>query len=384
MNIGIDVKTLSKRYTGIAVYVHEMIKYFNEIDHNNQYYLYSNKKLELDFELGTNFHVRLYKAITGSIGVMYQLSPLLKRDKIDVFWGPEHCLVCGKQPFKQVVTIHDLSVLHNSKVGTRYNAILQRVMTIPSCRRADKVIAISKSTASDVISSIGINKDKVVVIYNGDSPYTGKSNTVEEKEVLEIEHKFKIKKLGYFLFVGSIEPRKNIDTIVKAYNVYRKNGGNAKLVLAGGLGWKYKSVLKLIEESSYKLDIVMTGYVTDIEKEYLYRNAISLVFPSLWEGFGFPILEAMSVGTPVITCRNSSLPEVGGNYAYYLENAFDYKMLSCLFFKIEGLSPLVRDSLSVSCIKWSQKFSRKKCAVEILNLFTQLYIQNNEGINNCK
>lgn len=128
----------------------------------------------------------------------------------------------------------------------------------------------------------------------------------------------------------------------------------------------------------------MAGYVSAIEKEYLYRNAISLVFPSLWEGFGFPILEAMSVGTPVITCRNSSLPEVGGNYAYYLDNAFDYKMLSCLFFKIEGLSPLVRDSLSVSYIKWSQKFSRKKCAVEILNLFTQLYIQNNEGINNCK
>lgn len=384
MNIGIDAKTLSKRYTGIAVYIYEMIKYFNEIDRNNQYYLYSNRKFELDIELGENFHVRFYKAITGSIGVMFQLSPLLKRDKIDIFWGPEHCLVCGKQPFKQVVTIHDLSVLHNPKVGTRYNAILQRIMTIPACRRADKVIAISNSTALDVISSAGIDKDKVVVIYNGDSPYTGKSNIVEEKEVLEIEHKFKIKKLGYFLFVGSIEPRKNINTIVNAYNVYRKNGGNAKLVLAGGLGWKYKPILKLIDKSSYKQDIIMAGYVSAIEKEYLYRNAISLVFPSLWEGFGLPILEAMSVGTPVITCRNSSLPEVGGNYAYYLENAFDYKMLSCLFFKIEGLSPLVRDSLSVSCIKWSQKFSRKKCAVEILNLFTQLYIQNNEGINNCK
>lgn len=229
-----------------------------------------------------------------------------------------------------------------------------------------------------------MKKDKVVVIYNGDSPYRGKANTIDENQQLAIENKFQIQKQGYFLFVGSIEPRKNIDTIVKAYDEYRKNGGKAKMVLAGGLGWRYKPTLRLIDASPYNKDIVLSGYVSAIEKEYLYRNAISLVFPSLCEGFGLPILEAMSVGTPVIISRNSSLPEVGGEYAFYLENALDYVTLSSMLFRIEALSPDERKKLAGACIKWANTFSRKKCAIEILNLLEQTYKQNDEGFNNCK
>lgn len=369
MRIGIDVKTLSKRYTGIAVYVYEMIKYFNEFATTDEFYLYSHKDFELDFDLNSNFHKVIYKGITGSIGIMFQLAGLLKKDKIDIFWGTEHCLVWGKHSFKQVVTIHDLSALHNPKVSTRYNAFLQRFMAVPSCRRADRIIAISNSTAKDIIDNSGVKPEKVSVIYNGDSPYRGISKEYTTLDHSKMYDNFKISPNQYFLFVGSIEPRKNIITIVKGYNEYRDNGGSNKLVLVGGLGWRYEAILSEIKRSKYVDDIIMTGYVMTEDKEYLYRNATCLVFPSLWEGFGFPVLEAMSVGTPVITSNISSLPEVGGNAALYIDDCFNYRQLSKYMSKISEMSAVDRFDLMQKCIEQANKFSREDCAKQILKLF---------------
>jgi len=372
MNIGIDVKSLSKRYTGIAVYIYDLIRYFNELDNVDEFFLYSHKPFELDFKLNKNFHKRIYKGITGSIGVMFQLSKRLRNDNIDLFWGPEHCLVWGKQKFKQVVTIHDLAVLHNPNVGTRYNALLQRFMTIPSCRNADKIIAISQSTANDVIQTSGVDKNKIQIIYNGDSPYIEKNKTYTVEEQKEIENKFSIKKGCFFLFVGSIEPRKNIETIIDAYSMYRKSG-DFKLVLAGGLGWRYRKIINKIQESPYKSDIILTGYCSSEEKEFLYRNTASLVFPSLWEGFGFPIVEAMSVGAPVITARVSSLPEVGGDCAFYIDNPLDYIGLSKLMIQIQNLDDDQRELLSKKNKSQAALFSRRFCAKETLDLFHKCY-----------
>lgn len=368
MNIGIDVKSLSKRYTGIAVYVYDLIKYFNELDTVDEFFLYSHKPFELDFELNKNFHKRIYKGITGSIGVMFQLSKRLKDDNIDLFWGPEHCLVWGRRRFKQVVTIHDLAVLRNPNVGTRYNAFLQRFMTVPSCRNADKIIAISQSTAKDVVRTSGVCENKIQVIYNGDSPYMGKERAYTAEEREKIENKFSIKKGHFFLFVGSIEPRKNIETIVDAYSIYRMSG-EFKLVLAGGLGWRYKKIINKIQESPYKSDIILTGYCSSEEKEFLYRNTASLVFPSLWEGFGFPIVEAMSVGVPVITARVSSLPEVGGDCAFYIENPLDSIGLSKLMLQVQNLDDGQKVLISKKNKSHAALFSRRLCAKETLDLF---------------
>lgn len=368
MKIGIDVKSLSKRYTGIAVYVHDILYYFNKMDSSDDFFLYSNKPFELDFHLNKNFHKVIYKGFTGSIGVMFQLTKLLKQDNIDLFWGPEHCLVWGKQNFKQIVTIHDLAIIHHPEVGTRYNAILQRFMAVPSCKNADKIVAISDSTAEDVKRTAHVEQSKIVTIYNGDSPYKGKTKKYSEDEIKYYEKKFNIKSFKYFLFVGSIEPRKNIDTIVKAYNEYHKNG-NFKLVLAGGLGWRYKKILKAIETSPVREDIIMTGYCASDEKEFLYRNASTLVFPSLWEGFGFPIVEAMSVGTPVITARISSLPEVGGDCAFYIDKPRDYIHLSQLMLQMAKMPIQQREQISKKCVLQASKFSRNVCAKNLIDLF---------------
>lgn len=372
MNIGIDVKTLAKPYTGIAIYVHDILMYFNKLNHEDEFYLYSNRDFELDFQLNGNFHKVIYKSITGSFGVMFQLSRLLKRDKIDVFWGTEHCLVLGRHPFKQIVTIHDLAVLRNPKVGTRYNAYLQRIMTIPACKRADKIIAISEATKEDIISLSHVPPSKIKVIYNGDSPYTGKQPSYSSTFAHNVFVDYGIVSNEYFLFVGSIEPRKNISTIVKAYNQYRNSGGTKKLVLAGGLGWRYKAILRDIENSPFSRDIVQTGYCTPELKEFLYRNANALLFPSLWEGFGFPIVEAMSVGTPVITANISSMPEIAGKAALYIANPLDYKSLCHEMEHIEQMEGKELEQLKERGYVQAKLFSREQCAQEILATIHQL------------
>lgn len=371
MNIGIDAKVLAKRRTGIGIYVEQIVKYFSLLDTEDEFYLFTNQNFSLNFDLGKNFHQVVVHPKLKSLGIIFCLDEYLKKYKIDVFWGTEH-IVPWTNVCKTVVTIHDLAVLMNPTLGTRKNAIIQKLFTIPSCRRADKIIAISNSTKRDVIKLSSVNEDKVEVIYNGDSPYNHRVSNITADQENTIRKKFSLYE-KYFLFVSTIEPRKNVPTIIKAYNAFRSTVKEGyKFVLAGGLGWRYEASLREIELSPYKEDIIMTGYCSDIEREFLYRNGECLLFPSLYEGLGLPIIEAMSVGLPVITADNSSLHEVGGDVAFYVDNSLDFKGLSHLMRKVVDLSDCERQKLSEHEIQRAHSFSRQKCAEQILKLIKSI------------
>ena len=368
MIIGIDAKAISKTYTGIAVYVHEMINWFCIIAPENEYVLFSNRDFVMPKEWKSCKKVIYDAKTTGSIAILYGFKKLVKKYHIDVFWGPEHCIPIGNIGCKKVVTFHDLALLYNAKYGTTYNALLQKYMVNKCAKAADQIIAISQSTKND-IKKLCKDYADINVIYNGDSPYTGKANQVKESEKKQIVTKFNLKD-NYFLYCGTIEPRKNIITIIRAYNQFRKTTGiNTQLILCGKLGWKYKKILREIDNSQYRSDIILTGYVTNLEREFFYRNAIALLFPSYYEGFGFPLLEAMSCGIPVITANNSSLPEVGGDVAFYLKSVEDYDDMSMKMEHLYKLTEIERLNISKKCIEQAGKFSRKKCAVEILKVF---------------
>lgn len=372
MRIGLDAKTLSKRYTGIGMYVKEIVRYFTLLDSEDEFFLYSNKPISLTFDLPDNFHIVYYKALTGTLGVISNLPYRLRKDKIDLFWGPEHCLPLGKQPFIRVVTIHDLAVQYNFKLGTRYNYLIQRFIGVPSMKCANAIIAISKATAKDV-SEI-VDRDKVVTIYNGDSPYNENKRIFDDISKKEILCKWNLEERKYFLFVGSIEPRKNLITLVRAFNLYKETAANDyKLVLAGGLGWRYNKILKEIRCSSFTNEIILTGYIAEHEKECLYKYATALTFPSVYEGLGLPIIEAMSLGIPVITSNISSMPEVGGECALYTNDIYNAPELAGLMEKASNYSLEERDQIAEKNMRQALKFSRKKCAEEILELFHFLY-----------
>lgn len=372
MIVGIDAKELSKGRAGIAVYIRTMIDWFHKLENDNQYILFSGK----DFEMNPSW-TRCKKVIykihtTGSFEVAYGLNKLIEEYKVDVFWGPEHCIPLKKSRFKKIVTIHDIAVIINPAWGTTYNSILQKFLVKRSVKAADEVVAISQSTKNDLIDKIGVFSEKIHVIYNGDSPYNYKTREYSLKYEKIFRNKYKIPG-KFFLYCGTIEPRKNILSIVKAFEeFYRYNDEDFRLVLTGGLGWKYEPIVKRIKESHLTNKIIMTGYVTEEEKEFLYRNAEAFVFPSYYEGLGLPILEALSVGTPVITARNSSLMEVGGNVSYYVDFADDYKQIATYMNEIHSLNKEERYKISKESIIQARRFNKQECAKKLLNEFNKI------------
>ena len=232
-------------------------------------------------------------------------------------------------------------------------------------KNADHFVAISEATKRDIIELYNIQADKITKVYNGSNIEIEDEITKEEE--LKIKKKFKIENSGYIFFISTIEPRKNVATLIKAFNHIKENS-DLKLIIAGGLGWKYGDVLKLYEASKYKDDIIMPGYISKKEKKYLFENARCFVYPSLYEGFGIPVLEAMANKAIVVTTNISSLPEVGGDAAIYFDNVLNYEELAE---KIEIAINLTKEEKQEKIEKGLEqvkKFTWDKCAKETLEV----------------
>lgn len=367
MNIGIDVSLLKINLAGMGVYVKEMIEKFSSLDNENHYFLFTNADFLCEISVGANFEVVKNKVKPHILWLKVVLPFLLKKNKIDVFWQPDHILPIKVKGIKYYVTIHDLSGYKLQNVALKKVEIVSKLFMKKTCKDASKIITISEYTKRDIIDCLSVDPEKIEVIYNGDSPY--KKPTIITKEQNEVcKKKYNIKK-PYFLFVGTINPRKNVLTIVKAFNK-TKVKKDSQLVIVGEYGWNSQDVRNEIEKSEYKDDIIVTGYVSESEKEILYRNASCFVFPSILEGFGLPILEAMSVGIPVITSNVSSLPEVGGDAAIYLSNYNDSDELSQHMIGVLDLSDEKRKEIAQKGIEQANKFSREECAEKTLKLIT--------------
>lgn len=376
MNIGIDARLLIKNPTGIGIYLYEIIKCLNKLDNINKYYLYSNKDIELDIKLNKNWVRKVFDSYhIGTLWMYYILPKQLKRDKIDIFWGTSHLLPHYNPNIRYVLTIHDLALFKFNGIGSNYNTIIQKLVVKNSCINADKIIAVSKSTKKDIVKILKIRSSKIKVIYPGipNEDMLKKINIEKLNSQKIIKNKLNIKG-DYILYLGTIEPRKNVNLLIKAYEECKHRYNiNCCLVLAGGLGWKYNNTLQLIDKSKYKESIILTGYISNEDKYHLYKCAKMLVYPSIYEGFGIPILEAFSMELPVITSYVSSLPEVGGTAAKYIYDIKDYKELSNKIQDVLSLSNENRKEIVSLGLIQSRKFNYRNCALEILNVFKNLY-----------
>jgi glycosyltransferase involved in cell wall biosynthesis len=233
----------------------------------------------------------------------------LVRRRIDVLHslGYVQPMLCSK---RSVVTVHDLSFLRFPEAFNRSNRNYLRLFTTLSVRRANRVIAVSESTKRDLVDLLGIPAAKITVVYHGVEeefrPFT--SSTIADFRC----------KLGlpehFVLYCGTLEPRKNVDGLIAAFaKVKREARLPHKLVLAGAKGWRYERIFALVEELGLKDEVIFPGYLAYGEQPLWYNAADVFVYPSLYEGFGFPPLEAMACGTPVISSDVSSLPEVVGD-----------------------------------------------------------------------
>lgn len=364
MKIGIDARPLSgDRPTGIGIYLHNIISYINQFDTTNEYILYSNKPINLRFSPNKNITTKVTDGKIGTFWLRYKLPRQIKKDMLDIFWGTEHFLPKSVKGVQSILTVHDLSLLINPSWGTKRNAFFQNIYAPKSIREAGKIIAVSESTKKDIIEKIHIPSDIITVVYNGGSSIQAASKF---EGTLNIEEKFGIKG-KFFLYLGTLEPRKNVETLIDAFDLIASQH-DVSLVVAGGLGWKYEPLLAKIENLKSKIRIIRTGYIGVEDKVALFKQAQAVVYPSLYEGFGIPVLEALENGVPVITTRNSSLPEVGGSVALYIDNAKDFEALASQMINVLNLSREEREKLIQDGYKQAKKFSWEKCAKETLEV----------------
>ncbi len=240
----------------------------------------------------------------------------VKNMKLDFYVSPHFNIAPISRDTKHILVIHDLSFeIYPEFYGIRKQYWHKTQGIRESCKRAHVIVAVSNNTKNDIITMYGIDENKIKVIYPGIREF-GKTSIKKP-----IEDKTEKPPHEYFLYLGTLEPRKNIEGIIEAYSRFRnknKEKNTCKLLIAGGKGWKYKNIYKTTSKSKYSDDIVFEGYVNEKQKSYLIRNAVALIYPSFYEGFGLPPMEAHANNTPVITSHTSSIPEIMQHNAIYV------------------------------------------------------------------
>lgn len=299
MRIGIDARPLTSKKAGIGYYLEGLLKEIIKNDKENEYYLFSDREICFDIEAENLHKIQAEGSIKKTLWYFMLLPKVLKKYKINLFWGTQHVLPLIKdKSLKKVLTIHDLVCYEYPETMSKYNKIINKLLLPYSVKSADEIIAVSNSTKEGILknfeSSVG---DKVSVIYED----------VEIKN--EINFDIDRKKDKYILFIGTIEPRKNITTLLDAYELIRDKI-DIKLIIAGKLGWDSDKFKNSLKNNKYYEDIQYLDYISNEEKLNLLRKCTLFVFPSVYEGFGLPVLEAMRLGAIPIVSNVSSLDEL--------------------------------------------------------------------------
>lgn len=374
MVVGIDgSRAFIDRRTGTENYSYQLLKALSKIDtKKHQFIVYIRPGGNPKDSWPGNF---TFKKINWSrfwtqVGLAMQTA----RDRLDVLFVPSHTLPVIRRPgLKTVMTVHDLGVEYLPKMHQLKQRLYLKNITAYQFRSATRLIAVSKATKDDLVKRIGIDPGKIAVIHEG---FNQKLFKPIKNELLINTLKHYDLELGkYFLFVGTVQPRKNLERLIRAFCLHLRGvnkvtnkaqlGGKIKLAIVGSKGWLSDEIYKLPGKFGIKDQVKFLGFVADKDLPALYSGAIALLFPSLFEGFGLPILEAQACGCPVLTSNISSMPEVAGKGAVLVnpESVEDI---------IRGIERVQETGIRQQLIQRGfanlKRFSWEKCAKETLKV----------------
>jgi len=367
LRIAIDAHSVGTGLGGNESYATNLIEALAEIDQTNRYTLYVTKReaVERFGNRWPNFSVRSTLPHTPLIRIPLTLSAELRRNPVDVlhvqFTAPPF------SPCPVVVSIHDLSFEHLPQTFKWRSRKQLRITVRRTARQASQVMALSEYARNDIVKTYQVSPDKISVI-----PLAAGNHfrpVRDEEELQRVRQTYGIEG-EYMLSVGAIQPRKNLGRLVAAYSHLRgakPEGKLPKLVLAGKCAWLYDETLRAIEELELSDSIILTGYVPESDLPALYSGALCFIYPSYFEGFGLPPLEAMQCGVPVIVGDRTSLPEVVGD-AGVLVDPFDVNALAAAIEKVVSDSNL-RAELSVQGLARAKLFKWRETARQTLAVY---------------
>lgn len=367
MKIAIQASDLdADRIDGTRVYILNLLKYFGKLDQSSQFFIYHKSKFNPELTPPEFPNYRVKKITFPFFWTQIRFCFAMNKSLPDVIWMPMHNIpIFRSKKIKTIVTIHDLAFKYFPECFTRWELAKLNFLARMAIKRSDGIITISESSKKDILKFYPeIKENKIKVIYHGfDKDIFDQERDLGAEKTLR--DKFGIQG-EYLLYVGAIQPRKNLEVLIEAFEGIKedKKYEKLKLVLAGEKAWLWQDVFKKINESSYKGDIITPGKVNFKDLGHLMRGASAFIFPSLYEGFGIPALEAMAARVPVICADNSSLPEVAGEAALYFSGQ-DFSDLSA---KIKTVleNEQLKSELIEKGIAQIQKFSWEKCARETL------------------
>lgn len=372
MRIGIDARKLNRQIrTGIEEYSFHLIRNLLELDTRNEYVLYFDQS-PLP-ALGSV--MRLNRAVIQVIpmpkspvlwaGLALPLHIWQSQLKPDVLFMPVH-YAPWFDTTRLAVTAYDLIFDHLGLAKQFFHEALIRMAMV----RAQKIIAISHATRNDLIEKLSVSQNKIVVVHLGydDQVFHKRYSVTETDTVLS---RYCLQDDGFILYCGTLQPRKNLIRLIEAYALLRqRNEINHRLVLVGKAGWSVAALHRRIDELGLQEHVVLTGYLPAKEVAWLMNRTAVFVFPSLYEGFGIPLLEAMACGAPVVTSQTSSMPEVVERAAL-LVDPYDVNQIANAIGQVLADANL-RDRMRSSGLERVREFSWQKTALETLQAFESM------------
>lgn len=364
MKIGILIRSTQGRSTGIDRYSQEIVKSMC-LNNTHEYNIISNEKIEIK-NITEN---KIFPDVSPFLKTYswYLSMPFrLKNMDVDIIHNMSQAPTFFGFDTQNILTIHDLTPFIVPEYHPLSRSLLYKALLGRTLKFADRIIAVSEQTKKDLINAMNVPEEKIKVIYEAaneqfmpmDKAYC--RNSLSRYNITD----------PFILYVGTLEPRKNIPKLIKAFYKIKKLGINHKLVIAGKKGWNYKEIFETIKNLKLQTDVLFTGYMPEEDLPILYNAADLFVYPSLYEGFGLPPLEAMACGTPVITSNTSSLPEVVGD-AGVIVDPCNVGGLANVMYEVL-INESLREDMRTKGLERARMFSWERTAKETLQAYEGL------------
>lgn len=378
MKIGFDISQTGKNKAGCGYFADSLIQALTGIDQENEYILYSHfgssfwdpeaKRNTRKIELSNVSNKLIGNDYEESI-TFWNIPPTNAEEQLgnpDIIHANNFFCPKGLKHSKVVYTLHDLNFLECPELTTEQNWNVCFGGVFAAAIYADFVISVSNYSKSKFVEFFPHYPiERIQVVYEGSRFYKYQKYSERDKKPENLESN------QFWLTVGTLEPRKNLRRLLRAFSIFIKKAEvSYPLVLAGGEGWLEDDLQEFIQNLNLIDNVKLLGYVSDEELSWLYSNCFGFIYPSLYEGFGLPVLEAMGMGAAVITSNTTSLPEVGGSAVHYVNPLDEHEI-------IEALEKLTRDNeyrnhLKRKATAQAKKYSWEKAALEVIDIYDQV------------
>jgi len=367
MRVAIDARKLHD--FGIGTYIRNLLRTLARIDRDTEYVLLCHPAdLQVAGQLGPNFRAVLEPAGNYSIREQFHVPYLLLRERPDVYHAP-HYVLPPAVPCRSVVTIHDcIHLMFPQYLPNRAAYVYARALMWAAAKRSDRILTVSESSKRDILHYFNVPPEKIDVVYNALDERFGAEPRPEE--IARVRERFQLDG-GFVLYAGNIKPHKNLVRLIDAFEGLRRDGfEDLKLLIIGDEISRWPALRRAVHKYKLHKHVRFLGFLPDETLAVLYRLAAVFVFPSLYEGFGLPPLEAMASGTPVVTSNVSSLPEVAGDAAV-LVDPYDAVAIK------EGIksvltNPELAESLRRKGLQRAREFSWERSVARTREIYRQV------------